>query len=67
MVDKYLLVQIHSSDLFLIVFYLLCYFIYLFFYLKKKKEKALWSVFMNGIQLPEGYRATTRRHFTFYH
>ena len=22
---------------------------------------------MDGIQLPQGYRATKRRHFTFYH
>ena len=66
MVDKYLLVQIHSSDLFLIVFYLLLFYLFIFLF-KKKERKALWSVFMNGIQLLEGYRATTRRHFTFYH
>ena len=24
-------------------------------------------LFIDGIQLPRGYRATTRGHFTFYH
>ena len=59
MVYKYVLVQIHSSDLFFWVGFIYCY-----FFLKKK---ALWPLFMDGIQLPQGYRATKRRHFTFYH
>ena len=34
----------------------------------QKKLKTLWSLFMDGVQLPWGYRATTtRRQFTFYH
>ena len=27
----------------------------------------LWLLFMDGIQLPQGYSATMRREFTFYH
>ena len=30
-------------------------------------KKTLWPLFMDGVQLPQGYRATTRRQFTFYH
>ena len=26
-----------------------------------------WLNFMNGVQLSQGYRASTRRQFTFYH
>ena len=33
----------------------------------KKNKKTLWPFFMDGIQLPQGYRATSRRQFTFYH
>ena len=29
--------------------------------------KSLWPLFMDGAQLSQGYRATTRRHFIFYH
>ena len=29
--------------------------------------KALWVLFMDGVQLSEGYRATARRQFAFYH
>ena len=57
MVYKYLLVQIHSSDLFFWVSFIYC----ANFFLKK----SLWSFFMDGVQLPQGYRATTRRHSTF--
>ena len=33
-----------------------------------KKEKTLWPLFMDVVQLPKGYRATTtRRQFSFYH
>ena len=60
MLYKCLLVQIHSSDLFLSGFYLLCW-------LKKKKISFMAPLFIDGIQLPRGYRATTRGHFTFYH
>ena len=28
-------------------------------------KKTLWSLFMDGVQPPQGYRATTRRQFTF--
>ena len=31
-----------------------------------EKLKTLWPLFMDGVQLSQGYRATTRRHFTFY-
>ena len=57
MVYKYLLVQSHSSNLFFSVGFIYC----VFFFFKK----ALYSLFMDGIQLPQGYRATARRHFTF--
>ena len=30
-------------------------------------KKTLWPLFMDGAQLSQGYRATTRRQFTFYH
>ena len=30
-------------------------------------KKTLWPLFMDRIQLPKVYRATTRRQFTFYH
>ena len=30
-------------------------------------KKALCPLFMDGVQLPQGYRATSRREFTFYH
>ena len=30
-------------------------------------KKTLWSLFMDGVQLPQGYRVTTRRQFSFYH
>ena len=26
--------------------------------------KTLWSLFMNGVQLSQGYRTTTRKHIT---
>ena len=35
------------------------------FFLKKKNPS--WPLFMDQVQLPQGYRATTRRQFTFYH
>ena len=35
--------------------------------LSLKEKKALWLLFMDGVQLPQGYRATTSRQFTFYH
>ena len=31
------------------------------------KKATLWSFFMDGVRLPQGYRATSRRQFTFYH
>ena len=31
------------------------------------KKKTLWPLFMDGVQSHQGYRATTRRQFTFYH
>ena len=31
------------------------------------KKKTLWSLFMDGVQLPQGYSSTLRRQFTFYH
>ena len=33
----------------------------------KKTFKTLWPLFMDAVQLSQGYRATTRRQFTFYH
>ena len=30
------------------------------------EKKTLWPHFMDGVQHSQGYRATTRRHFTFY-
>ena len=45
MVYKYLQVQIHSSDLFFFVGFIYCFFL-------KKKKKALWALFMDGIQMP---------------
>ena len=35
--------------------------------LQHKKTLTLWPLFMDGIQLSQGYRATTRRQFPFYH
>ena len=32
-----------------------------------EKLKTLWSLFMDGIQLSQGYRATLKRQFYFYH
>ena len=32
-----------------------------------KLKKAIWPLFMDGVQLSQGYRATRRRQFTFYH
>ena len=32
-----------------------------------EKLKTLWPLFMDGVQLSQGYRATKRRQFTFYH
>ena len=40
-------------------FYLLFCFVFCFFFSKKKK--ALWLFLMDEIQLPQSYRATTRR------
>ena len=59
MVYKYLLVQIYSSDLFLWMGFIYCVNVFL-------KKKAVWPIFIDGIQLSQGYRATSRRHFTFY-
>ena len=36
-------------------------------YFEYPLKKTLWSLFMNRVQLPKVYRATTRRQFTFYH
>ena len=30
-------------------------------------KKKIWPLFMDGVQLPQGYRATTTKQFTFYH
>ena len=30
------------------------------------KKTTLWPLFVDGVQLSQGYRATTRRQFTFY-
>ena len=35
--------------------------------LVKKLKETLWPLFMDGVQLPQEYRATTRRQFTFYY
>ena len=37
------------------------------FSLNKLYFKTLWPLFMDGVQLPQSYRATSRRQFTFYH
>ena len=37
-----------------------------FCFLKNFKTKSLWPLFMDGVQLPQGYMATRRREFTFY-
>ena len=29
-------------------------------------KNTLWSLFKDGVQLPQGYRAATRRHFYFF-
>ena len=34
---------------------------------KFNAKETLWPFFIDGVQLPQGYRATTRRQFTFYH
>ena len=34
---------------------------------QKTKKKNYWPLFMDGFQLSPGYRANTRRQFTFYH
>ena len=31
------------------------------------KKTTLQPLFMDGVQMPQGYRATSRRQFTFYH
>ena len=31
-----------------------------------EKYKTLWPLFMNGVQISQGYRATARKQFTFY-
>ena len=36
-------------------------------YFEYPLKKVLWSLFMDRVQLPKVYRATTRRQFTFYH
>ena len=41
----------------------LCYFMIAHFIHKK----TLRPLFIDGVQLPQGYRATMRRQFTFYH
>ena len=35
------------------------------FFLKRKKKETLWPFFMDGVKLYQGYRATTKRQFTF--
>ena len=35
--------------------------------LKLHSKKTLWPLFMDTVQLCQGYRATARRQFTFYH
>ena len=35
--------------------------------LQLKLKKTLWPLFMDGVQLSQSYRATSRRQFTFYH
>ena len=32
-----------------------------------KKKKRLWHLFMDDVQLSQGYEATTMTQFTFYH
>ena len=36
-------------------------------FLPQTQLNFLWSLFMDGVQLPQGYRATIRKQFTFYH
>ena len=33
----------------------------------RKIHVTLWPLFMDGVQLPQGCRATTGKQFTFYH
>ena len=33
----------------------------------KLKRKTLWPLFVDGVQLSQGYRANTKRQFTYYH
>ena len=35
-------------------------------FINVNKKETLCPLFMDGVQLPQGYRATTRRQFTFY-
>ena len=42
-----------------------CYLTKIFYRAQTKKN--LWSLFMDAVQLSQGYRATTRKQFTFYH
>ena len=60
MIYEYLLGQIHSPDSFFWVGFISCVNL-------KKRKKDLWPLFMDGVQLPQGYRATTRKHFPFNH
>ena len=52
------IVQIYSSS------WVLFTVLFIFYFFKKE---ALWPLLMDGIQMPQGYTATTRRHLTFYH
>ena len=40
-------------------------FAFSFFFFFFKIKQTLWPLFMDRVQLPQGYRATTRRPFTF--
>ena len=34
---------------------------------KEKRKVTLWPLFVDGVQLSQGYRATTRRQFIFHY
>ena len=47
--------------------YKMCLTMMIVMYNKEHLKKTLWPFLINGVQLSQGYRATTRRQFTFYH
>ena len=60
------IITVNSLKNFWVIYLLSGIIVFVLFFLFFLK-KTLWPLFLDGVHLPRGYKATTRKQFTFYH